>query len=217
MEKKSRPTPHPCMDIKNWKGYLRLQRFPWRTEWSQPHTECHSPDHLCQEEESPQHAAMKISKNSIWVRQRCWSPRHPLKGPTHSLTSWWMYSLSSSTRQAAAQKVPRTYGEEPNYLTSGRGLKGSSLYHFVSLLRHTLAQSASADRCKIWVSIKLTPPWWFPENPPHPTHPPEPLSAVVIHKQLASVHAVDFPKMSARSTNPQQNKQWLALECSTSC
>lgn len=54
-------------------------------ERSQIHTGLPITNHRCQEEESLQHLAVKISKESVQVRA-AGIPGFPLKGPTYGLT-----------------------------------------------------------------------------------------------------------------------------------
>lgn len=59
-----------------------------RSEGSKPNTGLPSSEHQCQKEESPQHLAVKISRDSVWVRWKAavdLGIRHPLD--TDSLTN----------------------------------------------------------------------------------------------------------------------------------
>lgn len=60
------------------------------------------PEHQCQEEESPPNLAVKITEDSIQVRQRIAGiPGIPLRGPTHGLTYYGLTRHNSGTVAAA--------------------------------------------------------------------------------------------------------------------
>lgn len=75
--------------------YLRVA-WLWRYRLrSKPHTRLPSPNHLCQKEESPQHPAVIISKDSVQLRWKAARvPDIPLRGPMQGLTD--RHNLNSS-------------------------------------------------------------------------------------------------------------------------
>lgn len=78
-------TPHPPV-VKNGEGYLSCRDLSSLiNEGSQLYTRLTRLEHQCQ---SPQQLAVKIIRDSVWVRWRAAeNPASPLKGPkTHSFT-----------------------------------------------------------------------------------------------------------------------------------
>ena len=71
-QNKLAPHPHVAVEISC--------RCPLRSERSQPHNELPSLEHQCQKVASPQHLAMKVSKDSICQGETegCWESRHTL-------------------------------------------------------------------------------------------------------------------------------------------
>ena len=121
---------------------------------------------------------------------------------THSELQCWG-SSSKSTRDTQG----RTELSSFRVRTEGAALSWTKVP--VGVIIHLLSphptQPIVTGRHQIWVSIKFTPPWWFPENQHHPTGPEgRPLSPAVTHQWLTSARAVYFTLISEKSTNLQQ-------------
>lgn len=120
---------------------------------------------------------LKIIGNSVWVRQRAaGGPGVPFIWPTHRLTCWRMPLLWPLAMGSSCKSTRDIWGETMFGFMVRAG--GAALYYLVNLLSlpnrgvpNSFVEPASysAFRCQIWDSIKLTPPWWFPENLPYPT------------------------------------------------
>lgn len=107
---------------------------PRKSQELQPYTRLPTPRIQCQEEESPQHLAVKTSGDSGCPGEKncSWKPRRRPKGLTHRIACLPLLT-SGSDRGATAQEAPETHKERLSCADSGQGLEGQPPLSFVEL------------------------------------------------------------------------------------
>ena len=119
------------------------------------------------------------NQQGLWLSEKegSWIPRH---SSSRTLTETYSDSLAlSHSTGAAAQRMPGTYGESLNCLSSGQEMEGQlssrqkcsqrPLFLWWALPPQSQqAGTTMSEFLSTWLSL-FTPTWWFTEIPPNPT------------------------------------------------